>query len=202
MPSLGVDVYHNPTRERGNSQSFRPLLTRSGQQSNQTPYNLMMTNTASITPPTFNLFYDDWGKLVLVDAAGVRHEGVTPIRSFPLTHPENWICICDAKYHELVSIEEPSQLPAATRELLFRALAKTEFMPVISRLVDATIGEPAEWQVETNRGNRTFVLKSEDDIRALSDGRIVVTDSDGLRYMIADVQKLDAHSRRTLERFT
>jgi len=161
----------------------------------------MTTNPTSTTTPTFNLFYDDWGRLVLVDAAGVRHEAVAPIRSFPLTHPESWICICDAKYHELVCIEEPSQLPAEIRKLLLGALAKTEFMPVISRLVDATIGEPAEWQVETNRGNRTFVLKSEDDIRTLSDGRIIVTDSDGLRYIIADLQKLDTHSRRTLERF-
>jgi len=161
-----------------------------------------MTNTASTQTPTFNLFYDDWGKLVLVDAAGVRHEGVAPIRSFPLTHPEHWICICDTKYHELVSIEDPSQLPSVIRELIFSALAKTEFMPIIQRLIDATVGEPAEWQVETNRGNRTFVLKGEDDIRTLSDGRIIATDSDGVRYMIEDTQQLDAHSRHTLERFT
>jgi hypothetical protein len=161
-----------------------------------------MTKTAPSMTPKFDLLIDDWGRLVLVDAGGVRHEGVSPIRSFPLTHPDNWISVCDAKHNELVCIEEPHQLPSKTRDLLFSALSKTEFMPVIKRVVDATIGEPAEWQVETDRGNRTFVLKGEDDIRTLSDGRVIITDSDGLRYMIHDGQKLDAHSRRTLERFT
>ena len=74
-------------------------------------------------------------------------------------------------------------------------------MNVIERLIDATHGEPAEWHVATNRGNRTFILKGEDDIRRLPDGRVVITDSDGLRYLILDPRKLDSHSRRTLERF-
>ena len=161
-----------------------------------------MPSIQSTMAPKFDLFYDDWGRLVFVDVAGVRHVSVTPIRSFPLTHPEHWISICNDKNGELTCIENPNLLPTKVRELLFTALSKTEFIPVIHRVISATPGEPAEWQVETDRGNRTFVLKGEDDLRILHDGRIIITDSDGLRYLIQDSQKLDAHSRRILERFT
>ena len=160
-----------------------------------------MSATISDVTPKFELIEDEWGRLVLIDSDGERHAGVTPIRSFPLTDPAHWISIFDAQHNELVCIEEPQQLPAATRDKLFAALLKTEFMPVIERLIDATHGEPAEWQVATNRGDRTFILKGEDDIRRLPDGRVIVTDSDGLRYMIVDARTLDAHSRRTLDRF-
>lgn len=155
----------------------------------------------AITTPSFELHYDDWGRLVLVDADGRRHEGVTPIRSFPLSDPEHWISICDASNRELVCIANPQNLPTKTRETLTVALAKNEFMPIIQRIVHATHGEPAEWHVHTNRGERTFVLKGEDDIRVLHDGRLIVTDSDGVRYFLNDIRSLDAHSRRTLERF-
>ncbi len=160
-----------------------------------------MSATISTATPKFELLIDDWGRLVLIDADGVRHAGVTPIRSFPLTDPAHWISIFDAKHNELVSIEDPQQLTSTTRDRLMAALAKTEFMPIIERLIDATHGEPAEWHVSTDRGNRTFILKGEDDIRRLPDGRVIVTDSDGMRYLIVDLRKLDAHSRRTLERF-
>lgn len=158
-------------------------------------------SAAITTTPQFDLHYDDWGRLVLVDADGKYHEGVTPVRSFPLSDPEHWISICDSSTRELICIANPQSLPAKTRETLNLALAKNEFIPIIERIVHATHGEPAEWQVETNRGPRTFVLKGEDDIRTLSDGRLIVTDSDGVRYFINNVRQLDGHSRRTLERF-
>ena len=92
-----------------------------------------MSATISAATPKFELLTDNWGRLVLIDAAGGRHDGVTPIRSFPLTDPEHWISICDTKHSELVCIEEPLQLPSTTRDILFAALLRTEFMPVIER---------------------------------------------------------------------
>ncbi len=151
--------------------------------------------------PKFSLHYDNWGRLVLTDADGQVHEGVTPVRAFPLSDPNHWLSIVNQRGTELACIPDPQQLPAATRETLLTALTRSEFIPVIERIIDATQGEPAEWRVVTDRGERTFVLKGDDDIRTLSDGRLIVTDSDGVRYLISEVRRLDSHSRRMLERF-
>lgn len=159
-----------------------------------------MTAAAS-SAPAFTLRFDEWGALVLTDAAGQSHVGVHPVRAFPLSDPEHWLSIVDQRGSELACIRDPQTLPPATRETLLAALAKSEFIPVIERITDATSGEPAEWRVVTNRGERTFVLKGDDDIRTLADGRLIITDSDGVRYLIPEVRKLDGHSRRVLERF-
>jgi len=156
---------------------------------------------ATPSVPDFSLHFDEWGRLVLTNATGQACAGVSPVRAFPLSDPDHWLSICDQRGTELVTIADPQTLPQSTRETLFIALAKSEFMPVVERIIDATQGEPAEWRVITNRGERTFVLKGDDDIRTLSDGRLIITDSDGVRYLILEARKLDGHSRRVLERF-
>jgi hypothetical protein len=60
---------------------------------------------------------------------------------------------------------------------------------------------PSEWRVETARGATRFLLKSEDDVCPLDDHRALVTDANGIRYLIPDLRQLDATSRRLLERF-
>jgi hypothetical protein len=45
------------------------------------------------------------------------------------------------------------------------------------------------------------VLKTEDDIRRLDRGRLLITGSQGIVYQIRDLQALDRGSRRLLERF-
>lgn len=61
--------------------------------------------------------------------------------------------------------------------------------------------EPSEWRATTDRGDTRFTLNSEDDIRTLSEHRVLITDANGMRYVIADVRALDAVSRRRLEHY-
>jgi hypothetical protein len=55
--------------------------------------------------------------------------------------------------------------------------------------------------VETDRGPTQFVLESDGDVRRLSRNRAFIFDSHGTRYQVEDVRKLDARSRRYLERY-
>ena len=50
-------------------------------------------------------------------------------------------------------------------------------------------------------GRTSFVLNSEDDVHELATNRALVTDGHGIRYLIPDIEGLDAHSRRLLERY-
>ena len=75
-------------------------------------------------------------------------------------------------------------------------------MPRILRLVAvSTFATPSNWQVETDRGATSFVLKAEEDIRRVDASRLVITDRHGIQYQIEDQQALDAISRKLLDRF-
>ena len=151
---------------------------------------------------SFGLQHDAWGRLVLIDATGARHIGVEPIRGFPISDPEHFISLCDREGRELVCVQDMAKLPAATRQVLEQDLSRREFVPVIERIASVSSGaDPTEWQVDTDRGPTTFLLKSEDDVRRLGPDSALVIDSHGLRYLVPDTKKMDAASRRILERY-
>jgi hypothetical protein len=64
----------------------------------------------------------------------------------------------------------------------------------------SSFSTPSTWTVETDRGHQ-LVLKTEDDIRRLERGRLLITGSQGIVYQIRDLLALDRGSRRLLERF-
>jgi hypothetical protein len=139
---------------------------------------------------------------VLVDEADKEHVGVEPVRCFPITDPARGISLVSAAGHEVVWIDSLQSLPEGVRQLLEEEMARREFMPQLQRVlhVSGTV-EPTEWEVETDRGRTRFLLNSEDDVRRLDGKRAMVHDADGIRYLIPDLDALDAHSLRLLERY-
>lgn len=142
------------------------------------------------------------GRLVLTDADGVRHEDVRPARIFPLTEPQNWISIQNARGAELACIESPGALPESQRLALEAALEKRDFIPVIRaihRISRAADGH--DWQVTTDRGPTTFHVENDENIQNLGGTRMVIIDDGNTRYLIPNTLKLDRDSRRKLERY-
>ena len=157
---------------------------------------------ASTQTPPFGLSRDAAGRLMLIDAEGVRHENVHPRRAFPLTDPDDWISICDERGQELALVDDPQCLPEQVRALLLDALERREFVPCIVR-VHSIHSEPDAlvWDIETDRGRTTLHMEGEDHLHLLDRGRVLLTDVHGIRYLIADLHALDAPSRRKLERY-
>ena len=124
-------------------------------------------------------------------------------RCFPLTDPERYICLVDDQGRELCCVESPQQLPVASRAALERALRETELLPRIER-IEAVKEEATQssWRVVTDRGTRAFVVEQEDHIRRLADGRHLITDSFGMRYLVPRPEQLDPKSRRLLSAFS
>jgi hypothetical protein len=149
---------------------------------------------------SFSLERDGWGRLVLTDAAGVRHEDVKPVRAFPLSAPDLWISICDNAGHEVLSLESLDGIDPDQRTMIEAELADREFVPVISRVLNTPPEtEPSTWNVETDRGTVTFDVEGEESIHRHGAHRVSIVDSHGIRYEIRDARKMDAHSRRVLE---
>jgi hypothetical protein len=153
-------------------------------------------------PRPFGLRNDAWGRLVLIDSDGREHAGVELVRAFPLSDPRHGIAICDAKGRELIWLADLTALPASLIQQIEEELAKREFVPIILRILKVSAPvEPSEWEVETDRGRTSFVLNNEDDVHELDERRALITDAHGIRYLIPDIERLDANSRRLLERY-
>ena len=156
-----------------------------------------MTTTAD-----FKLQRDSFGRLKLTDSAGETHEGVTTVRAFPISSPDDGIALVDPYGHELAWIDRLDDLPPETRQLVEAELASREFMPIISRIVEvSSFATPSTWKVVTNHGETQFVLKGEEDIRRLAAEGLLIADSHGIHFLIRDRQTLDLHSRKILDRF-
>jgi hypothetical protein len=145
---------------------------------------------------------DALGRLVYFDAQGVIHVGVEPVRAFPLSDPERWIALVDARGHELVEIADLAEMPGGTRELILRELADREFLPRITRVLRVVDDrDPERWSVATDRGNVDFLLRNTDDIRHLGPHRAILVDMHGMRYYVPDSRQLDSNSQRILSRY-
>jgi hypothetical protein len=166
------------------------------------PHPSEPTREAITAARPFGLSLDAWGRLVLIDADGCRHVGVEPVRAFPLSEPRRWISLCDAQGRELLSVESLDDLPPSVRQILEDELAVREFVPTIRRVIRVS-GDisPSDWLVETDRGTTQFTLDNEEDVRRLGPHRVLIVDSQKLRYHVPDVRSLDAASRRILERY-
>ena len=152
--------------------------------------------------PDYQLQRDAFGRLIFTSADGESHEGVVPVRAFPIASPDQGVALVDPHGHELAWIERLSDLPDKLRVLVDAELASREFMPVISRIVDvSSYATPSTWRVETNHGATELVLKGEEDIRRLALPGLLITDSHGIHFLIRDRYALDAHSRKILDRF-
>lgn len=150
----------------------------------------------------FTLARDSHGRLNLTTADGTVHEGVVPVRAFPISAPEGGLSLVSVDGHELRWVERLADLPTGVRELIDAELAVREFTPMISRIVEvSTFSTPSTWTVETDRGRTELVLKSEDDIRRLGNGRLLISTAQGMQFGVARASDLDRHSRKLLERF-
>ncbi|WP_253945981.1 DUF1854 domain-containing protein [Niveibacterium sp. COAC-50] len=143
-----------------------------------------------------------FGRLVLTDAAGERHENVVPVRAFPIAAPEDGLSLVSQDGHELAWVDRLGDLPPTVREMVETELGSREFVPEIRRLISvSTFATPSTWTVETDRGETQFILRGEEDIRRLAGSTMLIADSHGIQFLIRDPQALDRHSRRLLDRF-
>lgn len=159
-----------------------------------------MIEATSPTDADFTLSHDDLGRVVLRrpgqdDVADVRIR-----RSFPWSHPAQYISIRTSEGKELVLIEDLATLDAGLRASIETELARGSFIPSISRIekIDVRFGHQ-QWTVQTDRGPASFRVQEREDIRFLNDGRFRIKDADGTVYELKKFTDLDPHSQRQLE---
>lgn len=142
------------------------------------------------------------GRLVMVSTDGNRHKEIIPVRAFPITAPDDGISLVGSDGHELMWLNSLTELPPKERRLVEDELNQREFVPNISAIHSvSSFNTPSTWDVQTDRGKTTFVLRGEEDIRRIGSNRLLISDNHGVQFQIHDLARLDRHSRQLLDRF-
>ena len=150
----------------------------------------------------FQLSRNSFGKLILTTAEGEVHEGVSPVRAFPIQAPDQGISMVLGDGKEVGWIDDIAALPAQVRELVQDELEGREFMPEILQVTDvSSYATPCTWFVKTDRGDTEFTLKGEEDIRRIGAASLLVSDNHGINFLIRDMYTIDKHTRKILDRF-
>jgi len=123
-------------------------------------------------------------------------------RCFPWSLPGRYVSILNKDGEELALLESLEQLPPDSRRIVEEELSAVVFNPRIRRV----LSRKDEFGItsitaETDRGEVTFQVRSEDDVRSLSATRVLFRDADGNVYEVADITRLDRASRKHLERY-
>ncbi|MEI9938209.1 MAG: DUF1854 domain-containing protein [Pseudomonadota bacterium] len=153
-------------------------------------------------PSTLELTLDEDGQLWAL-TPGAARLAVFARRAFPLSDPDSYVSLVDEHHFERACFVTLDGVPTRLREVLERALEKGDFLPKIQQIQaiaqEATL---SRWQVDTDRGPRHFIVDQEDHVRPLEDGRHLISDSHGMRYLVPVPSALDPMSRKLLARFS
>ena len=150
----------------------------------------------------FQLSRNSFGKLVLTTAEGEVHEGVSPVRAFPIQAPDQGISMVLGDGKEVGWIDDIAGLPLQVRELVQDELEGREFMPeILSVKSVSSFATPCTWYVATDRGDTEFTLKGEEDLRRIGAASLLVADNHGINFLIRDMYTIDKNTRRILDRF-
>ncbi len=161
-----------------------------------------MTDLIEQYAANFELKRNLAGQLQLTTSDGQIYDDIYPVRAFPISAPQSGFSLLSRGGQELAWITNINGLPVATQALITQELSQREFMPVIQQIHQvSSFATPSTWTVETDRGQTTLVLKAEDQIWRLSATSLLIIDSYGINFIIRDLDQLDKHSRKLLDRF-
>ena len=152
-------------------------------------------------PATLQLEIDDEDQLWAL-SPGEPRIAVSARRAFPLSNPDAHVSLVDEHHYERACFTSLSELSPEARAVLERALTQSDFLPEIREIRGiAQEATQSRWQVLTDRGATEFIVDQEDHVRALEDGRHLISDSHGMRYLVPTPSSLDAASRKLLARY-
>ena len=168
-----------------------------------------MTDTTSITPETLTTeylspgtceFYEYNGCFLGMRLNGEAHNRVILTRALPLAKPDSYVCVTDVDRKELGIIEHISDFPEDQQALINRELAQRYFCPDITEIT-AIKEKMGHFYFDVKVGDypMSFTIRDLSKNIRCTDDQIILTDVDGNRFLIGDINRIDKKSRRKLE---
>ncbi len=137
---------------------------------------------------------------------GKEYKRVAVHRCFPFSAKDDFLSIREAEdmgeaSKEIGLIEDLRTWPQAVQEMLDEQLALRYFMPKILKVkkIKEEFGF-SYWEVESDRGPASFTIRGgSGSIFSPSRGRYIITDIDGNRFIIENMEELTAKERKLLD---
>lgn len=146
------------------------------------------------------------GGFVSLEYKGQFYDRVGVYRTFPFTDPDHYISIreVDEKAREIGVIKNlKSDVTEDEMAMLQEQLEIRYFTPIIKKIINIKDEYGyAYFEVDTNFGRCKFTIHmSGGSVVSLTEERILITDLDGNRYEIPDLNKLSAVELKKLDLF-
>jgi hypothetical protein len=133
----------------------------------------------------------------------ITYLDVKIIRLFPLDDPERYLRIQSNDNEEIGILEEIAGLSTDNKQLVMDDLDRRYLLPIVKRVVHVkeSFGT-VDLGVETSHGFRTFTMRNlRENVVQASPNRYLLSDIDGNRYEVSNLDQLDAISRAYLWRY-
>lgn len=141
------------------------------------------------------------GNMLSVTVDGEEHTAVYVHCSFPHTNRRMYVSIRTIENKEIGIIRSLDELDEKTAKLLEEQLLIRYFSPEITRVVKVKeeFGY-AYWEAETTAGICRFTVRSGGgNVKLVTPIRLLITDVDGNRFIIADLNSLSEKEYRMVE---
>lgn len=125
------------------------------------------------------------------------------LRTLPLQRPFEYISVSDMDKKEIGIIRNVADFSPEQREIIEKDLAARYYSPNITEIysVKEKMGS-FYFDVLIDGFKKTFAVKDiSRNIKVLDSGAVMLTDADGNRFIIPDIDKLKSKTRRQLEPF-
>lgn len=141
------------------------------------------------------------GQLLAVKVGEVEHPVVYLHCSFPHTNKRIYVSVRTSDNKEIGMIRSLDEFPAKTIKLLEEQIQIRYFAPEISKVVRIRdeFGY-SYWEVETQAGYCRFTVRSGGgNVKLVTEVRVLVTDVDGNRFIIPELEALSEKEYRMVE---
>ncbi len=166
-----------------------------------TPTPITVTHPENVDLAKVRLYREPPWKLRLTIESDRSYTRVKIVRAAPLSHPDRYICLLDAKDEEVCMVPDMKDLDDDMRQIVQEELDRRYLTSTIAAVVSIRneFGT-SYWDVETNRGRREFVVQNvAENAQWLGDHRLLLVDVDGNRFEVPDLNSLDKKSLGLVE---
>ena len=167
--------------------------------------------SVTLTPQNATFSLSPGGLLSLTltkdDGTTEEFERVIPVRAFPITDPDAFICIREpdtrkkGRGEEIGMIEALADFDEMAQRLILQELDRRYFTPVIKKI--HSLHEKYGYlyfDVTTDAGRSEFVMANPSgSFRTLEDGRVFMYDIDGNCFCVQACDALDKASLKKIE---
>ncbi len=142
--------------------------------------------------------------LLLRTGAGESPQSVFCVQLFPQSAPGRYVSVCEKTgsiTREIGIISDLNALEPAQRDLVLADIRFRYFVPEITDIAKITSRRGKDtWDVETDRGKKTFIVQDRMENVSLTDtGVVFVVDIEKCRYKISPFTALPKKARTILE---